>query len=111
MRILQELRQRGRLIAPQALLACLVGYFVYHAINGDHGLLAWLRLEQDLERAQAARLQLAEEHGLLAHKVGLLQPEHLDPDLLDEQARRLLNYGHRDDLVVILRRGGLKSGD
>ncbi len=111
MKVLQELRRRGRHIAPQVLLACLLGYFVYHAVNGDHGLLAWLRLEQELERAEATRLQLAEEHGVLAHKVGLLQPEHLDPDLLDEQARRLLNYGHRDDLVVILRREGVQSGE
>ena len=111
MRILHELRQRGRHVAPQVLLACLLGYFVYHAINGDHGLLAWLRLEQELERAKATRAELAEEHDRLAHKVGLLQPEHLDPDLLDEQARRLLNYGHRDDLVVILPRDGAADDD
>ncbi len=111
MRVLQELRRRGRHIAPQALLACVLGYFVYHAINGDHGLLAWLRLEQELERAKATGSALAEEHRLLEHKVGLLQPDHLDPDLLDEQARRLLNYGHRDDLVVILRRDDGKTDE
>jgi len=106
MRILRELRRRSRQIAPQVLFACVFGYFAYHAVQGDRGILAWLRLEQELARTKAAHAALEEERAALEHKVSLLRPEHLDPDLLDEQARRLLNYGRAEDLVIILRSDG-----
>ena len=102
MRILQELRRRGRQIAPQVIFACVFGYFVYHAVQGDRGFLAKLRLEQELERARAARAELAVQEAKLAHKVSRLQLDNIDPDLLDEQARRLLGYGRPDDLVIML---------
>ena len=102
MRIFQELRRRSRQIAPQVVFACVFGYFVYHAVQGDRGFLAKLRLEQELERARAAHAELAVEEAKLAHKVSRLQLEHIDPDLLDEQARRLLGYGRSDDFVILL---------
>ncbi len=111
MRVLWELRRRGRQIAPQVIFACVFGYFVYHAIQGDHGFLAKLRLEQELERARAARADLAAEQSRLAHKVDRLQLEHIDPDLLDEQARRLLGYGRPDDLVIMLPDGSSPKSD
>ena len=103
MRVVHELRRRSRQIAPQVLFACVFGYFAYHAVHGDRGILAWQRLEQELDRTKSVHATLAGERAALEHKVSLLRPEHLDPDLLDEQARRLLNYGRAEDLVIILR--------
>ena len=48
-------------------------------------------LRDDLERQRLA----------LAHRVGLLRPDSLDPDMLEERARMLLNYGHRDDRIIL----------
>jgi len=45
---------------------------------------------------------------LLAHKSILenrvrgLNPNHLDPDLLEEQARVMINYGYPDETVILL---------
>jgi cell division protein FtsB len=101
MAVLREIRKRARQVAPQALLACLVAYFLYHAVQGDRGILAWLRLERDLTQSRVLESQLGRERGRLERQVGLLPPDSLDPDLLGERARVLLNYGHAEEVEVV----------
>jgi len=36
----------------------------------------------------------------LERKVSLLRPESLDPDMVEEQGRRLLNFSHPDDIHI-----------
>ena len=48
MAVIRELRKRAKLIAPPVLGACLAFYFVYHAVQGDRGLIAWLVLNQQI---------------------------------------------------------------
>ena len=102
MPVLQEIRARARQVAPQVLLACLAAYFGYHALQGDRGVLAWLRLEQELAQVQALDAELAAEEARLTQHIALMRPDHLDPDMLEEQARLMLNYGRADDYLVIL---------
>jgi len=40
----------------------------------------------------------------LERDVALLRPESLDPDMLDERARAILNLAHPDDLIMLKRR-------
>ena len=101
MPVFQEIRARARQVAPQVLLACLAAYFGYHAVQGDRGVLAWLRLEQELAQARALEGELAGEEERLTHHVALMRPDHLDPDMLEEQARLLLNYGRVDDYLIL----------
>ena len=102
MALFSEVRKRLRQVAPQVVGACLLAYFGYHAVQGERGLLAWMRVKADLAEAKATEMQLAAERATLEHRVGLLSPDHLDPDLLEERARILLNYGHPDDVIILL---------
>jgi hypothetical protein len=34
-----------------------------------------------------------------------MRPKHLDPDLLDERARAMLNAAHPDDLIIFHHNG------
>lgn len=99
---IRDIRRRARQVAPQILSACVMVYFLYHAIQGDRGFLAWLNLSQDLERAQAAAALATEDRARMEERVGRLKAEHLDPDLLDERARDLLNLARPDEVVVHL---------
>ena len=72
MPVLYEIRRRARQIAPQVLLACLAAYFGYHAVQGDRGVLARLRLEQELAQARALERQLAQVQDRLTRDVGLM---------------------------------------
>ena len=101
MAVFREIRRRARQIAPQALMACLVVYFVYHAVQGERGLLARLRLETELRELKAFSNDLGQERRALEDRVGLLRLDNLDPDMLEERARLLLNYGHGEDLVIL----------
>ena len=81
-------------------------------MHGDRGFRAWLILKQDLGEAQMLQSDLVRQRLELEHRVSLLRPESLDPDMLEERARMLLNYGHRDDRVILLERrmGAGESG-
>ena len=100
MAVLREIRRRARQILPQVLAACLVGYFAYHAVQGEGGLLAYSRLQDALAEARAAERNLAEQRAALDHRVTLLRSDSLDRDLLAEQARKVLNFVRPDEVVV-----------
>ena len=72
--------------------AVVLSYFLYHSISGDRGLLAMVRLDQELDKAQDELDMLHSDRLKQEHRVRLLRPESLDLDLLDQQARRLIGY-------------------
>ena len=84
-----------------ALGACLVGYILYHTIQGDRGWLAMLRLQQQVNTSQDSLSQLQKERHALEHRVQLMRPSTLDPDLLDEKSRELLNYSKPGEIVIL----------
>ena len=86
---------------PLFVLA-LVAYFGFHAVQGERGILAWHRMKADLAHADAREIELADKRERLARRVSQLQPDSLDPDMIEEQARLLLNYGHPLDRVIML---------
>ena len=102
MGLLNELRIRARHVLFPAFGVCAVLYFVYHGINGTRGLLAWRVLEKEVQSTQAEFDRTRGEREALERRVKLLYPESLDPDMLDESARRLLNYGRPDEIVILL---------
>ncbi|MGQ3674211.1 FtsB family cell division protein [Xanthobacter sp. TB0139] len=81
--------------------AALIGYFAYHAYTGDHGLMAKRSYEQELSRLESELADLRAQRSKLEHKVSLLDARRLDPDMLDEQGRRQLNFVHPNDLVLL----------
>jgi cell division protein FtsB len=87
------------------LLACFAGgYFGYHLQNGDHGLEARADLERRKDVLAGERAGLREVKQRLERDVALLRPESLDPDMLDERARAILNLAHSDDLIMLKRK-------
>lgn len=80
------------------------GYFAYHLQNGEHGLVSSADLEsrRDVLAGELAGLQEIRQR--IERDVALLRPESLDPDMLDERARAILNLAHPDDLVLMKRR-------
>jgi len=80
------------------------GYFVYHLQTGDHGLTARADLEKRKAVLAGELAGLKEVRARLERDVALLRPESLDPDMLDERARAILNLAHPDDLVMLKRK-------
>jgi len=80
------------------------GYFAYHLYTGDHGLQARADLERRKEVLEGELAGLREIKTRIERDVALLRPENLDPDMLDERARAILNLAHPDDLILLKRR-------
>lgn len=97
----RDLRRRARRLAPQVLAACMLGYFLVHMLQGERGVMTYLRLQKDIEAAEDIRAQVAAQRGELENRVNRLQPESVDPDLLEEQARRVLNFARPDEIVIL----------
>jgi cell division protein FtsB len=86
------------------LLFCAFGtlYFGYHAFAGRHGLEVRWRLTSELQNAEVKLRRLEAVRTALDRDISLLQSDRLDPDMLDEAARRL-GFAHPDDLVMLQR--------
>ncbi|WP_374383405.1 septum formation initiator family protein [Dongia sp.] len=102
MEIGREIRRRLRQVTLPLLGACLSAYFVFHAIHGDRGILAWLRLNQELKVATSEAANAAADRAAMEQRVTLLSNTSLDLDMLEERARVMLNYAHPDDLIIFL---------
>ena len=100
MALLIELRQRVRWMAGPLIVACIVTYFGYHAVQGERGMLTWLQLSYQIEQSRAALLLSRAEERRLAHRVALLRRDNLDLDMLDERTRAVLNHARPGELVV-----------
>ncbi|MGH6898053.1 MAG: FtsB family cell division protein [Geminicoccaceae bacterium] len=77
-------------------------YFGYHALSGSRGLLAWQELNRQLEATEQELADLRAERRDLEHKVGRLRASSLDPDLIDELARRNLSLVEPLDVIILL---------
>lgn len=104
MAIRYDLMRRIRQALIPLLGFCLLSYFVYHAIQGDRGIIAWLSLKQQLRLAEADAGEIAEERAVLENLVARLSPASLDPDLLEERGRLMLNLAEQDEVVIMLDR-------
>lgn len=94
--------RRTRRVAAQVLLASVVVYFVYHALVGHRGWYAWQQLSEELATMKGLHAQLATERQEMEQRARLLRSDHLDPDMLEERARLLLNFGRPEDVIIYL---------
>ncbi len=81
--------------------ALLIGYFGINAYTGAHGLKAKQDLSQQMDELSKELAKLKLERASWGHRVSLLRADRLDPDMLDERARAMLDYVHPNDLVLM----------
>ena len=102
MNLRYELNKRLRHAIVPVFCACLAAYFGYHAVQGEHGLITYLRYGHHVASLEGERDAIRADRQALEHRVSLLRPKTLDPDLLDERARQVLGYSHPSERVILL---------
>ncbi len=90
-----------KLIEP-LLVAFGFFYIVFHVLSGEHGVYALLKEERRLEILKAELNQVSGERKELEHRVHLMSSGSLDPDMLDEQARKILDDAQENEVVIPL---------
>lgn len=102
MGLISEFRARARHVIGPALAVCVSGYFGYHVFHGERGMTAWVTLQSQVDEARAVLDGVRAERRSLERRVALLKADSLDPDMLDERARRMLDYGKPGEIVILL---------
>ncbi|MGE0257719.1 MAG: septum formation initiator family protein [Alphaproteobacteria bacterium] len=99
---MREIRKRARALTWPAVAIMVTGYFGYHLVEGDRGLLAWVRLSHELRQAQAKLEVASAKRAELQHRVAHMRADHVDPDLLESQIRKTLDVLRPDEIVIPL---------
>src|SRR5262249_28634745 len=90
-------------LALYTIAALVIGYFGVNAYSGNRGLRAKQDLDQQIAELSAELEALKAERANWERRVSLLKPESIDPDMLGERARVLLNYPAPRDLTLRLK--------
>lgn len=93
-------RQARAAVVPVVFLA-LSGYFIWHATQGERGLVSYGERRQDLVLAKAQLARAEAEVEVWERRVAGLRANRLDRDALDERARAMLNLSDPADIVVL----------
>jgi cell division protein FtsB len=82
------------------VLGVASGYLVWGASKGDRGLTAKARYDADAARLQVQLVQLQAERARWRRRVDSMRSDSVDRDLLDEEARAVLDRVGKDDVVI-----------
>ena len=100
--MLRAIRNRLRAIAPPIIFLAITYYFGWNAVHGKSGLEAQHTQQQQLQEA-TAKFKAAEAEKLAWQtKITDLNGRSIQPDMLDEQARQVLNLANPQDMVIDL---------
>jgi cell division protein FtsB len=100
----KRLRSFLTILGLYAGAALMIGYFAINAYTGNHGLKAQQDIDQQIAELTIERERVKLERAEWQRRVALLQSGSLDPDMVDERARAILNYLHPRELTFILKR-------
>jgi cell division protein FtsB len=100
--LLREIKRRLIAMVPPAIFLAITWYFGFNALHGARGLEA-----QAIERAQLVKAQqnfavVDAARAQWETRVAALGGPRIEPDMLDEEARQVLNLSDPADLVVKL---------
>ena len=78
----------------------MLGYFTWQAERGVRGFAYNQSLISQVEKLTIVLDTSKSKHKALEDRVAELRPDAIDPDLLDEMARKALNYGQPNEIIV-----------
>ena len=82
------------------VLGVASGYLVWGAWNGERGLKTKVEYASQMQVLSAELKTLQAERQSWQRRVGLMRSDAVDRDLLDEEARAVLDRVGKNDLVV-----------
>jgi cell division protein FtsB len=83
-------------------LVSFQGYLGFSAIGGQFGWENRAQILIDIDQLKARSAALQAEIDAYRHRATLMDTRRLDPDIVTERARAMLNMAHADDLVVMV---------
>ena len=100
MALLSTFKRLLKGVLVPALFLAVSGYFAWHAMHGERGLMARDKRQADIVAARAELTRAESERDTMERRVAGLRGDRLDRDQLEERARSLLNMVGRDEVIV-----------
>lgn len=75
-------------------------YFGYFIIFGDKGLITLINLNKQIENKEITKQEFLSKMRAQKNMVDGMNPNSLDVDLLDEQARKVLGYTGKNEVII-----------
>ena len=100
--MLRAVKNRLRAIAPPVIFLAITYYFGWNALHGKSGWEAQRVQQEELQQANARFAQAEAQRMAWQTKIADLSGQSIHPDMLDEQARQVLNLADPHDLVIAL---------
>jgi cell division protein FtsB len=101
MAVIDEIRYRARSALWPIIGSLLLAYFSYHMVQGQQGVLSLLQMQSKVELAESIHTSVRGEREEIEARVALLRPDNLDPDMIEERARVMLNFAHPNEIVIL----------
>jgi cell division protein FtsB len=101
MSAVREIRRHSLAAIVPVICFAAIGYFVYHALEGEHGINAYTRLTLQIRDTNTALAEVTTDRRTLERRVDLLRADRLDADMLDEQGKRVLGLLRPRELVIL----------
>ena len=83
--------------------ALFIGYFGVNAYTGKNGINARQELNQQIADLASEVARVKAERERWERRVALLKADRIDPDMLDERARQLLNYLDPHEVTIVVK--------
>ena len=80
----------------------LLGYFGWHGFYGPRSFEHRDALAARAVEKEARLAAVREQREALQRQVSLMRPQSIDPDMLDELAREMLDYAKPSELIIKL---------
>ena len=96
-------RKTLRKAALPALGLTLMAFFGGYAVLGPNGIIAYGDYKRQLAKREKDYAALEQKRETLKNRVRLLDPDHANPDMVDEMTRKELNVVHPDEVIVPLK--------
>jgi len=101
MSAVREIRRHSLAAIVPVICFAAIGYFAYHAMEGEHGINAYTRLSLQIQDTKTALAEVTAERRTLERRVGLLRASGLDADMLEEQGKKVLGLIKPGDRVIL----------
>jgi len=83
--------------------ALFIGYFGVNAYTGKNGINARQELDQQIADLASEVERVKAERERWERRVALVKADRIDPDMLDERARQLLNYLDPHEVTITVK--------
>ncbi len=96
----RQVSKPSRLVRP-LLMVFAIFYLLFHALHGERGIYAYIRDARELSQMQQSLEVTRAQREQVELRVRHMRDGSIDPDLLDEQMRRMMGVMKPNEVVIL----------